>query len=75
MTRWHTGDQYLADFHARAGDGWARSEWDFRNTVAATKDKVHLDVQCARVDLRFDATARTVAATGNSEDDYCRSHR
>ena len=39
------------------------------------KDKVHLDVQCARVDLRFDATARTVAATGNSEDDYCRSHR
>ncbi len=24
----HSGDYKLADFRARAGDGWARSQWD-----------------------------------------------
>lgn len=45
---WDRGEGYLADFLARAGDGWARSEWDFRNVVAAGPEKVHLDVQFTR---------------------------
>lgn len=45
---WQTPDSYLADFFARAGEGWDRSAWDFRNTVAASADKVHFDVQFTR---------------------------
>lgn len=45
---WERGEGYLADFLARAGDGWARSEWNFRNVVAAGPEKVHLDVQFTR---------------------------
>ncbi len=45
---WQTPDSYLADFFARAGEGWDRSAWDFRNTVAASVDKVHFDVQFTR---------------------------
>jgi len=41
-------DYTLAAFYARAGDGWARSGWDFRRTIAAGPDKVHLDVQFTR---------------------------
>ena len=45
---WSDGDQYFADFLARAGDGWARSDWDFRRVIAVTDVKVHLDVQFSR---------------------------
>lgn len=48
MQVWVTPDSYLADFHARAGTGWHRSAWDFRNAVAATPEKVHIDVQFTR---------------------------
>lgn len=48
MKMWPTPDTYLDDFFARAGDGWARSEWDFRNVVAASPAKVHLDVAFTR---------------------------
>jgi len=45
---WDGGESYLADFLARAGEGWARSEWDFRKVIAAGPEKVHLDVQFTR---------------------------
>lgn len=48
MQVWETPDSYHADFLARAGDGWHHSAWDYRNTVAASPDKVHLDVQFTR---------------------------
>lgn len=41
-------DYTLAAFFARAGDGWARSAWDFRRVIAAGPGKVHLDVQFTR---------------------------
>ena len=45
---WETGKRYLEDFRARAGAGWGRSEWDFRNVLHACGDKVHVDVQFSR---------------------------
>lgn len=48
MQVWQTPDSYLADFLARAGDGWARSAWNFRNVVAASANKAHLDVEFTR---------------------------
>ena len=48
LQTWESPASYHADFLARAGDGWARSAWDYRNLVAASADKVHLDVQFTR---------------------------
>jgi hypothetical protein len=48
MQIWERPDSYLQDFHARAGDGWHHSAWDFRNPIASGPDKVHLDVQFSR---------------------------
>jgi hypothetical protein len=48
MQVWDGPENYLSDFHARAGEGWHHSEWDFRNVVAASEDKVHFDVQFTR---------------------------
>ena len=48
MKIWEHPDSYLADFRARAGDGWHHSAWDFLVPVAAGPDKVHLDVQFTR---------------------------
>jgi len=49
MRVWEKPDgSYLAGFYARAGEGWHHSAWDYRNTVAAGPDKVHLDVQFTR---------------------------
>ncbi len=45
---WERPDTYLADFLARAGAGWHHSAWDFRRPIAASADKVHLDVQFTR---------------------------
>lgn len=48
-TVWERPEDYTIEaFVARAGDGWARSGWDFRRVVAAGAEKVHLDVQFAR---------------------------
>lgn len=55
MNIWETSDQYFADFLARAGEGWDRSAWDFRNVIVAGADKVHLDVQFTR--YRADGSA------------------
>lgn len=41
-------DYTMESFLARAGEGWARSGWDFRRVVAAGPEKVHLDVQFSR---------------------------
>ncbi|HYF07622.1 MAG TPA: hypothetical protein VD970_08370 [Acetobacteraceae bacterium] len=48
-------DYTLGAFYARAGEGWARSGWDFRRVIAAGPEKVHLDVQFTR--YRADGTA------------------
>ena len=50
MKIWDSSDRYLDDFYARAGDGWARSAFLFRNVVAASADKVHLDIAFVRYD-------------------------
>ena len=48
MQVWQTSDTYLADFHARAGEGWHHTKWDFRNVIAASPNKVHIDLQFTR---------------------------
>ncbi len=48
MQIWQTPQTYLQDFHARAGEGWHHSAWDFRKPIGASADKVHLDVQFTR---------------------------
>jgi len=42
------GDYKLEDFRARAGDGWARSQWDERAPIHVGSDKVHLKVVFSR---------------------------
>ena len=36
------------DFRARAGDGWASSQWDERTPIHVGSDKVHLKVAFSR---------------------------
>ena len=48
MKVWQTPETYLADFLARAGEGWHHTEWDFRNVISASSDKVHIDLQFTR---------------------------
>ena len=48
LKTWNNPDEYLADFHARAGDGWHHSEWDTLDVIAAEPGKVHLDVRFTR---------------------------
>ena len=55
MRIWDGPDRYLADFRERAGGDWHRSAWDFRNVIAASPGKVHLDVQFTR--YRADGSA------------------
>lgn len=47
---WETPDSYFADFRARAGGNWARSTADKIRVLAASPDKVHLDVEINRFD-------------------------
>ena len=42
------GEYRLDDFRTRAGDGWARSQWDERTPIHAGPDKVHLKVKFSR---------------------------
>jgi hypothetical protein len=42
------GDYKLADFLARAGDGWAESKWDERTPIHVGDKKVHLKVRFSR---------------------------
>lgn len=49
VTVWQKrGDYKLADFKARAGDGWARSQWDERTPIHVGAEKVHLKVEFSR---------------------------
>jgi hypothetical protein len=48
MQIWTHPENYLRDFHARAGSEWHRTTWDFRNPIGCSRDKVHLDVQFSR---------------------------
>ena len=70
------GDYKLADFVARAGDGWARSQWDERTPIHVGPDKVHLKVAFSRWkrgwladrplrdDLHRHASGRSLGNTG-----------
>jgi hypothetical protein len=55
MRVWPGPERYLADFLARAGEGWHRSAWEARTPIAATAEKVHLDVAFTR--FRADGSA------------------
>jgi len=48
LKTWAGSEEYLADFHARAGDGWHHSTWDSLDVIAADPRKVHLDVRFTR---------------------------
>jgi hypothetical protein len=49
VTVWQkSGDYKLKDFHARAGEGWARSQWEERTPIHVGSDKVHLAVEFSR---------------------------
>lgn len=48
MQIWTHAENYLQDFHARAGEDWKYSAWDFRDPISCSQDKVHLDVQFSR---------------------------
>lgn len=45
---WETSATYLDDFYARAGDGWARSQWNRQDVIHAEAEKVHLDMEFTR---------------------------
>jgi hypothetical protein len=55
LKTWPGPGEYLADFHARTTADWHHSEWDSREVVAASPDKVHINVQFTR--YREDNTA------------------
>jgi hypothetical protein len=48
LRTWDGPESYLADFHARAGDGWHHSAWDSLDVIAVDPAKVHLDVRFTR---------------------------
>jgi hypothetical protein len=49
VTVWQAaGDYKLKDFHARAGDGWARSQWEERTPIHVGSDKVHFAIEFSR---------------------------
>ena len=49
LTVWQRpGDYKLKDFRARAGDGWAKSQWEERTPIHVGPDKVHLAVEFSR---------------------------
>lgn len=48
LKTWATPDSYLTDFLARAGDDWDHTRWNFLTVVAASPEKVHLDVSFTR---------------------------
>ena len=55
MRVWEGPDTYFADFVARAGAGWHHSAWGPRVPIAASAEKVHLDVTFTR--FRADGSA------------------
>ena len=48
MRVWQTSDSYFGGFLDRAGNGWHHSAWVERRPIAASADKVHLDVSFVR---------------------------
>lgn len=48
MRVWQTPATYLDDFFARAGEGWARSQWNRKDVIHAEPEKVHLDMEFTR---------------------------
>ncbi len=48
LSVWQNAEEYLAGAKARIGPRWHHSVCDFRRPVAASPDKVHIDVQWTR---------------------------
>lgn len=55
LKTWDGPASYFGDFLARAGDGWHHSDLDSVDVMAASPDKVHLDVRFTR--YRADGSA------------------
>ncbi|MCH2078109.1 MAG: hypothetical protein MK180_14730 [Rhodobacteraceae bacterium] len=51
---WETPDAYFEDFRCRAGGDWSHSSADDIRMLAATGDKVHLDVEINRFNTKGD---------------------
>jgi hypothetical protein len=49
MQVWDGPGHYQRDFMARAGEGWAQSQWVRREPIAVSPEKVHLDVEFERL--------------------------
>ena len=54
---WHSPESYFADFRARAGNAWARSNFSDMQVVQASDNKVHIAVEV----LRFDRSGTEIA--------------
>ena len=50
LKTWDNPDQYFADFRARAGAAWARSDVEDVRVLSASSNKVHFDVRVDRYD-------------------------
>ena len=48
LKTWAGPGEYLRDFQGRTTDDWHHSAWDKLDVVAASSDKVHLNVQFTR---------------------------
>ena len=48
LQTWSIPDRYLEDFHARTTEDWNYSGIDSQEVIAASADKVHLDVRFTR---------------------------
>ncbi len=55
MRTWRDPRTYMEDFRQRAGPQWDRTRWDAIDVLAASAEKVHLDVRFTR--LRRDGSA------------------
>ncbi|MGY0217160.1 hypothetical protein ACWJJH_07175 [Endozoicomonadaceae bacterium StTr2] len=48
MKKWSTIEEYFEDFYQRAGSEWHHTLWGEINVLAASDDKVHLDIRIDR---------------------------
>ncbi len=48
LRTWQGPETYFSDFRARAGGDWHHTRWDSIDVLAASPEKVHLDVRFTR---------------------------
>ncbi|MBO9448954.1 hypothetical protein J7426_01710 [Tropicibacter sp. R16_0] len=47
---WENHQNYMDDFHQRAGENWGHTEWGHLKPVQSSSKKVHIDVLVQRFD-------------------------